>query len=84
MGAFMPQANAMVRNAALMRGREGRPKETLLVPMTQGKPNSSLYNRMVRRVSLAPFSPDPTVRTSGSKRRSSRLSPISSAFSTIL
>ena len=38
----MPQASAMVRKAALMRGRQGRPKETLLVPMTQGKPNSFL------------------------------------------
>ena len=81
MGAFMPQAKAMVRKAALIRGRAGRPKETLLVPMTQGRPNSFLYKEMVFSVSLAPASEEPMVSTRGSSRRSSFRSPADSAFS---
>ena len=81
MGAFMPQAKAMVRKAALIRGRAGRPKETLLVPITQGRPNSFLYKEMVFSVSLAPVSEEPMVSTRGSSRRSSFRRPALRALS---
>ena len=83
MAAFSPSCIAMVKKAALMISRWGRPKEILDTPRMVFPPSSSRTLRRVSKVVSAPLLSELTVRHKASTRISSWAMPYQAAVSQI-